>query len=1508
MSPNVSIAVCTARHAALTCEFPLAGDFDYLSESSLKETVTRHTASTYSADGTSKPSSGYVYTLQFNNAVMRRMRLHDAPAGTTTPLHWACQGGYVPSVRLLACSTDAVLTLNAEQLTPVAAAAGNGHLEALRCLMLEVPVRLSAPAHFALSCWTIANAKGQTPLMLAAAGGHVECVRFLLEVNAAKKLAARLDTQDHLGRGALMYAAGGVSDQRSAQCVQLLLNAGVSDTRASHSGATAMLMATLGGNLLTVRTLLKAKNFQPSCVLTSDLSNRSAYAVAYVGAHQQAEAGLRGEDATFDRILSAFKLAMTADVAARADVKALSLLQQLQASQVHLPPLEGAAAAGAGGGSDSVPPPPPNSSLLALTSRQASASVIFLEDLRAEGGAGAFDDHARPPVQPQLVQLPVQRLDSDGGDGGPVSQPGSVGGSGEAEGAPVSALTSRSATPTVVAVADGGGSDHETEGYDDDYQYEDSDDEGGAGGLKRTGAPESKEEEGAGGVSESKDAGAATAAGTATGTGTGADDDTLLPPPPAPLDLVRQTSSTVEGMGQEEVFEVQAITIRELAAMVKLPITTAGVLLRHHKFDVACAMDAYTSDPEGALKAAGTRLPSVDALMSSWLGGKGAGAAGAAATEEDGEEEECPVCLDDFAPSQLTDAGCGHRICLTCWRDYMSDAVKTEGRNVATTSHCPMSECQHRLDEVHWRSLAAPDVYAKYEQFLVRSFIALSSDFVWCPKDGCDRAIHYAGERSDILCPGCAYFFCRLCEQPAHAPCTCREASQWRTDKNSLQNAATRRLLMRDYKRCPGCSVYLQRTEGCNHMTCKCGAQWCYMCKGDWKDHGSQTGGYFKCNIYEKQKREKKTVADWEDYTAEERLLLEQKENTDREELFNEARPVAARHEEGIVSCQSRLQDFQDEATALAHFETLHMAASASDVNVDDLLAQLTPHAAVMRASPTPDEDWRLASDSDNRHVMEFNGSKLTWSSPHELLVKSGEEGRHNCCMQVPLGPKFVGVEMTIMRTCSGRRASSRDFDARIGVGSKAMHVREEPVGKEEGSLGWSALTGCAYYGSDMSLNVPGWPMGDDSTWNEPRATVALYVLHDTAFTPPVPRGVVLVKNNKEVARIPLRSQGVPLQLFFVVSFKCKGAQVRLNPRSTLPGYVQAGVDDLLPNTVRVLKARAKRTSLLHSPSARSSAGSVAAGGSAAASSRGQSDVLASSSLVGSSRLDKRASLDAHFKTKPSAAVEQLQHRVELRRAGQHRGAPLTAAQAELQDENLTAAGRWADVMKRSTGSPLPATAAGDSASSPLGSDLVSPAPTPTVSAGLALSAADIEDIYLGGGDEAAQHSQRTRQHALGVVSDALSALTDFHQFEMWLAVHVMYLGSSKMLSPQEKRQLAAAVTAANAAAAWEEGSVPARVAEILEGSEKGGAGGAPMLSVEQYKELLNFKLQQVEQYADSLFELTSPSKGLMHLDLAQLRSKSASLRRHIASLRREVELESAILGEAPVIAQLARK
>jgi hypothetical protein len=53
---------------------------------------------------------------------------------------------------------------------------------------------------------------------------------------------------------------------------------------------------------------------------------------------------------------------------------------------------------------------------------------------------------------------------------------------------------------------------------------------------------------------------------------------------------------------------------------------------------------------------------------------------------------------------------------------------------------------------------------------------------------------------------------------------------------------------------CPECSVPIEKNEGCNHMTCTnpaCCHEFCWICRKDWKLHGTSTGGFFRCNIWQ---------------------------------------------------------------------------------------------------------------------------------------------------------------------------------------------------------------------------------------------------------------------------------------------------------------------------------------------------------------------------------------------------------------------------------------------------------------------------------------------------------------------------------------------------------------------------------------------------------------------------------------------------------------------------------
>merc|ERR1719273_944075 len=99
----------------------------------------------------------------------------------------------------------------------------------------------------------------------------------------------------------------------------------------------------------------------------------------------------------------------------------------------------------------------------------------------------------------------------------------------------------------------------------------------------------------------------------------------------------------------------------------------------------------------------------------------------------------------------------------------------------------------------------------------------------------------------------CGTVYCFSCQEVAHRPCPCDWAKTWLIKCSS--EAENANWILANTKKCPKCQTQIEKNQGCNHMSCRsCKHEFCWLCKGDWKNHGTATGGYYKCNIYEKNK------------------------------------------------------------------------------------------------------------------------------------------------------------------------------------------------------------------------------------------------------------------------------------------------------------------------------------------------------------------------------------------------------------------------------------------------------------------------------------------------------------------------------------------------------------------------------------------------------------------------------------------------------------------------------
>ena len=85
-------------------------------------------------------------------------------------------------------------------------------------------------------------------------------------------------------------------------------------------------------------------------------------------------------------------------------------------------------------------------------------------------------------------------------------------------------------------------------------------------------------------------------------------------------------------------------------------------------------------------------------------------------------------------------------------------------------------------------------------------------------------------------------------------PIDCETLTTWE-DRINNDEGDSNNWMKINTKPCPKCKSPIQKNQGCMHMTCsQCRYEFCWICMGDWKEHGSATGGYYKCNLYEGKK------------------------------------------------------------------------------------------------------------------------------------------------------------------------------------------------------------------------------------------------------------------------------------------------------------------------------------------------------------------------------------------------------------------------------------------------------------------------------------------------------------------------------------------------------------------------------------------------------------------------------------------------------------------------------
>lgn len=230
---------------------------------------------------------------------------------------------------------------------------------------------------------------------------------------------------------------------------------------------------------------------------------------------------------------------------------------------------------------------------------------------------------------------------------------------------------------------------------------------------------------------------------------------------------------------------------------------------------------------------------------------------------------ECPQCYDDFPSDKMMSLSCGHQSCKDCWKDYLSYENGLANLNLT----CNRPNCKMVILDSVWDSFLSEEDQIKRRKWQRRAYIEGRPTMKACPAPDCKVTVVAAQEIAQLESDGrilpevtctCGYMFCFKCCRVAHRPAPCSVAKEW-IEKCSSE-AENANWIIANTKKCPKCDTQIEKNQGCNHMTCsRCKHEFCWLCKGSWKEHGNATGGYYRCNRWEASQKTGSKTAEEED-------------------------------------------------------------------------------------------------------------------------------------------------------------------------------------------------------------------------------------------------------------------------------------------------------------------------------------------------------------------------------------------------------------------------------------------------------------------------------------------------------------------------------------------------------------------------------------------------------------------------------------------------------------------
>lgn len=208
--------------------------------------------------------------------------------------------------------------------------------------------------------------------------------------------------------------------------------------------------------------------------------------------------------------------------------------------------------------------------------------------------------------------------------------------------------------------------------------------------------------------------------------------------------------------------------------------------------------------------------------------------------ELENNKATCPICLEGLTEKDFFGLDrCNHLFHVDCLREYAKRAIDSRKFPL----NCPSEKCKNALLDGDLAEFMEPEYIDKFNDFYLQTFVDQNAGtFTWCPTPNCKFVFEPDPNVPEFRCGLCQKHYCLECRVEYHTGMTCKEYRiSNKFDANDKKFLAFVRGRM--FKQCPKCKFWVEKTEGCAHMVCRCSNEFCYVCGGP----------YPNCHCKEKQ-------------------------------------------------------------------------------------------------------------------------------------------------------------------------------------------------------------------------------------------------------------------------------------------------------------------------------------------------------------------------------------------------------------------------------------------------------------------------------------------------------------------------------------------------------------------------------------------------------------------------------------------------------------------------------